>query len=605
MADNAELNAGSGGVTLAAASLSISGDTAVVQMVGCGILSGSEGSWSHAQVVGGAGAVAAGVQRTTLASDDPAVAHLANIVTAVQIMDDWDESDRAKVNPIVGQAGVAAGAGAVGVTVPRVTLASDDPAVAHLANIVTATQLIDDAIYIDDADWTDSTSKHMLVGGLYQSSPQSITDGDVGPFQVTSNGYLITSVNGTVTVGSHAVTNAGTFAVQVDGAALTALQLIDDAIYADDADWTDNTSKHMLVGGLYQSTPQTITDGDVGPIQVSDDGHIIVHLIDGGGNDLEFAKENDNWNAADHGVILFGRDEISTPDKYRAVRTDASGHLLCVSDAADDFLVNANLQIGDADAAGGAGVLAATVQRVTIATDDEVNNLLTTIDSDTNDIKTAVELLDNAVDGNYLNVNANIAGTDIVGGAGAAAAGVQRVVVASDSPGMAVLGTATYSEATTVGVPAGAVRNDDKATLGNTDNEIVPLQVDAEGALYVNPAAAENKSASGVAAGGAPGTDDMIAAVGGKKLLITAMSLTATSTTTNSVFVDNVDNDLYGNTGNPIPLSMDADGDTIAGIVLSYNPAGWFKTDAVNEAVTLNSSAAQDIIWAISWIETD
>ena len=69
--------------------------------------------------------VAAGVQRVTLASDDPAV-------VALQIIDDWDETNRAAVNPIVGQAGIAAGAGIVGVTVPRVTLASDDPAVAAL-----------------------------------------------------------------------------------------------------------------------------------------------------------------------------------------------------------------------------------------------------------------------------------------------------------------------------------------------------------------------------------------------------------------------------------------------------------------------------------------
>ena len=55
--------------------------------------------------------------------------------TALQILDDWDESDRAKVNLIVGEAGIAAGAGVVGVTVPRVTLASDDPAVASLAII--------------------------------------------------------------------------------------------------------------------------------------------------------------------------------------------------------------------------------------------------------------------------------------------------------------------------------------------------------------------------------------------------------------------------------------------------------------------------------------
>ena len=57
-------------------------------------------------------------------------------------------------------------------------------------------------------------------------------------------------VTGTVTVGSHAVTNAGTFAVQVDGSALTALQLIDDPIFADDAGFTVDTSKVNVAGIL-------------------------------------------------------------------------------------------------------------------------------------------------------------------------------------------------------------------------------------------------------------------------------------------------------------------------------------------------------------------
>ena len=68
--------------------------------------------------IAGAGAVTTGTQRVTLGSDDPAV-------VALQIMDDWDESDRAKVNLIVGQAGIAAGTGTDGVTVPRVTLATN------------------------------------------------------------------------------------------------------------------------------------------------------------------------------------------------------------------------------------------------------------------------------------------------------------------------------------------------------------------------------------------------------------------------------------------------------------------------------------------------
>jgi hypothetical protein len=73
-------------------------------------------------------------------------------------------------------------------------------------------------------------------------------DGDVSALRVDSTGRLWCNVSNTVTVGSHAVTNAGTFAVQVDGAALTALQLIDDSIFTDDAAFTVGTSKVTAIG---------------------------------------------------------------------------------------------------------------------------------------------------------------------------------------------------------------------------------------------------------------------------------------------------------------------------------------------------------------------
>lgn len=73
--------------------------------------------------------------------------------TSLAIIDDWDESDRAKVNPIVGQAGVAAGAGVVGVTTQRTTLASDDPA-------VTALQIM------DDWDESDRAKVNPIVGSV-------------------------------------------------------------------------------------------------------------------------------------------------------------------------------------------------------------------------------------------------------------------------------------------------------------------------------------------------------------------------------------------------------------------------------------------------------
>jgi hypothetical protein len=61
----------------------------------------------------------------TEAKQDTQITAEQAIQTAVQIMDDWDESDRAKVNLIVGQAGIAGGTGADGATVPRVTLATN------------------------------------------------------------------------------------------------------------------------------------------------------------------------------------------------------------------------------------------------------------------------------------------------------------------------------------------------------------------------------------------------------------------------------------------------------------------------------------------------
>jgi hypothetical protein len=275
MADNLQLNLGSGGAKLATAETTISGDTAEVQMCGIGILSGSEGSWVYSDVVGGAGAVAAGVQRVTLALDDPAVVDLAAIEvlitagnvdlaameallitidadtgaikTAVELLDNAVSGAGFNVTQLAGAA-VPIGAG-VEATALRVTLATDSTGVVSI----------------------DDNGSSITVDGTVTAN-LSATDNAVLD-------AIAASVAGTLTVGSHAVTNAGTFAVQVDGAALTALQLIDDAVYADDADWTDGASKHVLVGGLYQSTPQSITDGDVGPIQLDANGRQLVKSL--------------------------------------------------------------------------------------------------------------------------------------------------------------------------------------------------------------------------------------------------------------------------------------------------------------------------------------
>lgn len=61
---------------------------------------------------------------------------------------------------------------------------------ADTSNIADNTALLRDAVYIDDADWNDGSSKHMLTGGVYRSGGHTITDGDTGPFAVDSQGRL-------------------------------------------------------------------------------------------------------------------------------------------------------------------------------------------------------------------------------------------------------------------------------------------------------------------------------------------------------------------------------------------------------------------------------
>jgi hypothetical protein len=85
------------------------------------------------------------------------------------------------------------------------------------------------------------------------------------------------TVTGTVTVGSHAVTNAGTFAVQVDGAALTALQLIDNPVLVDDAAFTPATSSVMMAGfEADEASTDSVDEGDAGAARMTLDRKVIV-----------------------------------------------------------------------------------------------------------------------------------------------------------------------------------------------------------------------------------------------------------------------------------------------------------------------------------------
>lgn len=176
----------------------------------------------------------------------------------------------------------------------------------------------------DDADFTAGTTQGTPTMGVYESSPTSVTDGDLGTVGITQTRALKVAVQGTATVTgaggtfpvtdnagsltvdapvgtpvfvrlsdgssaiatlpvslasvpSHAVTNAGTFAVQVDGAALTALQLLDDTVFTDDAAFTVGTSKVGITGAIVdESSTDSADEGDAVAVRATANRQLVV-----------------------------------------------------------------------------------------------------------------------------------------------------------------------------------------------------------------------------------------------------------------------------------------------------------------------------------------
>jgi hypothetical protein len=86
------------------------------------------------------------------------------------------------------------------------------------------------------------------------------------------------------------VTNAGTFVVQVDGSALTALQLLDDPVFADDAAFTVGTSKVQMAGAVavaHGSAPDAADAGDA--VACLTNRHRVPYFIGGHPNIVSYA----------------------------------------------------------------------------------------------------------------------------------------------------------------------------------------------------------------------------------------------------------------------------------------------------------------------------
>jgi len=273
------------------------------------------------------------------------------------------------------------------------------------------------AEYAEDSEHTSTDTGNFVLGVRNDTLAYlGGADGDYVPFQMNADGALYVEIS--------------------SGGA-------NDSIYVDDATWTDSTSKHTLVGGLYQSSPQTITDGDVGPFQVDADGAL--HISDGGNTITVDGTVDLGSTATTHLSEIEGAVEtIET-----TVGTDGSaGPAKTLSVAGTESGGNIQELRVDSDGHLQVDVLSAASTAVTNAGTFAVQSTLAASDgTDIGDVDVA----------------------SIVPGYGATNLGKRE-----DDP---------HSNLDT-GVMALAVRNDDVAALASADNDYAPLQVNATGSLY-------------------------------------------------------------------------------------------------------------------------
>ena len=156
---------------------------------------------------------------------------------------------------------------------------------ADTSNIADNTSFLRDAVYIDDADWNDGASKHMLTGGVYRSGGHTITDGDTGPFAVDSQGRLqvelsptdnavldaIDAVLDTIKVDTEAIETA----VESVEASITSLVKSEDAAHS-------SGDRGIMALAVSQTTPTRFGgDGDYSPLSTNASGALYTMNVAG------------------------------------------------------------------------------------------------------------------------------------------------------------------------------------------------------------------------------------------------------------------------------------------------------------------------------------
>lgn len=279
----------------------------------------------------------------------------------------------------------------------------------------------------------------------------------------------------------------------------------------------------------------TPAEGDYVPIRVNSTGAL---HVTGGGGGTEF-NVDDAGGATDAGsAMLVIRDDALTTltpadGDYVRMRVNSTGALHVTGGGGgteyneDD--VSPNPIVGTATLMERDDALSALtpVEGDFAALRSTAEGALWTQDFNSDAIRTAVELIDNAISGSEMQVDVvaslpagtnnigdvdiasalpagtnNIGDVDIASALPAGTNNIGDVDILSLVPGTGATNLGSAEDAVhgsgDVGVMSLAVRNDALAALAGTDGDYAPLQVDASGALFIQEGAAMDVSAATV-----------------------------------------------------------------------------------------------------------
>jgi len=341
----------------------------------------------------------------------------------------------------------------------------------------------------------------IVVGGLFDTTPAAISDGEIGAARMNDLRYLITDLTelagNAITLGAGAVA-AGTLRTTSasDDPAVTALQLIDNPVFVEDVAFSGGSV--MMGGAIRDDSLTTLTpaDGDAVPLRVGSTGAL---HVTGGGGGTEYTEDVATANPIVGTATLMERDDqLSTltpvAADWASYRCTSKGALwVAMADGSGDpitsFGASASVHVDDAGFT--LGTDSGSMIMGFAGTQSVDANDAAALTCTTGGFLKVIAQANSGVDIGDVTLNA---GTAEIGklAAGVAVIGEVTIGAATGAAGdLAKIEDAQHSSGD-VGIMMLGVENADQAALTAGDKDYTPIATSAEGNVLAHLMAGTN-----------------------------------------------------------------------------------------------------------------